>query len=390
MDEKFDKLIDEMVSEHNLYLEKFFRSGLQIPGLLFSYGGKDMKGILESKNLSEFMWEEAAKGQLHDFKINKPSSLDKEQILKFFNDISSDVDEYFQHSIDIIHQIITSTVDLIPSELNEEEKRIAKHYLDCSELLSTPLIFYKNNIHRFLSDDAQNENLSDSTRLKAQRVKLLQLFNELNYATLIAIWFRQHVYEYYYGPKENKANNASKILNYFALLESRLSNIEKNTEQTIKTTEQAFTEKKTANESLKKIKENQEEIKELVKNRNELDAEKMGTLSVEECVIIIGLIEKKYVGMKRSDCKSVGIPTETVKMKKEGTIRRNIEFWDQYQNGNKAKGRKPPKKDYSRNMSKEDFGKWYNAVLLDDYNKWKARNRIDLLSGRHTKRFGDK
>lgn len=154
--------------------------------------------------------------------------------------------------------------------------------------------------------------------------------------------------------------------------------------------ELCFMEKKAESSILKKIKENQEEIKELVKNRNELDAEKTGTLSVEECVVIIGLIEKKYVEMKRSDCESVGIPPETVKMKTEGTIRRNIEFWDQYQNGNKAKGRKPPRKDYSRNMDKVAFGKWYNEIMLNKYNKWRAANHIDTLSGRPVKRFGDK
>lgn len=395
MDKKYNNLINEMFSEHYRYLEKIVRRQLQIPGVHISFDGKDLKDILASNDLSSFMWEESAKGQLHhDWMYNKPSFPDKEQLLNNYNGYSNDVDEYFLYNITIIHQIIISTVDLIPSELNDEEKSIAQYCLDFSNILSSTLITHKNLIHRILmDDDAKNKELNDSTILrilKVQKGNLVQGFNELSYLILSATWFRQLIYEYYYGPKENQANSASIIMNFFALFESKLSNIEKNTEQTAKTTEQAFTEKKTANESLKKIKENQEEIKELVINRNEIDAEKTGTLSVEECVFIIGVIEKKYVELKQRDCIFVGIPPETVKKKTEGTIRRNIEFWDQYQNGNKAKGRKPPRKDYSRNMDKETFGKWYNEIMLNKYNKWRAANHIDTLSGRPVKRFGDK
>ena len=215
----------------------------------------------------------------------------------------------------------------------------------------------------------------------------------LNFLTMTCIFLHQIVYDYFNSPRKKKAEKADMIgLIVSALsiyLEPKINDIKNDTEQIAKKTEQVLKSRETKNESLKTIKENQEKIKELVKDRNELDAEKTGTLSVEECVVIIGLITRRYFDLKRRDCKAVGFPPEVVKMNKATTIKRNIEFWDQYQKGNKAKGRKPPRKDYSRNMSKEDFGKWYNAILLDDYNKWKARNRIDILSGRQTKRFGD-
>ena len=234
-----------------------------------------MKGILESKNLSEFMWEEAAKGQLHDFKINKPSSLDKEQILNCINDLSSDVDEYFQYSIAIIHQIITSTVNLIPAELNEEEKRIAKHCLDYSDLLSTQLIPYKNTIHRILSDDVKNEKLNDSTKLKtlkAQRASIVLIFNEVNYVILIAIWFRQHVYEYYYGPKENKAKNEALLVELYTLVK----------------------------QSLNEIKENQKETNKLIESRNE--AEKPKRLQVAKCAKdICRILKNEYTIVVKQD-----------------------------------------------------------------------------------------
>lgn len=390
MDEKFDKLINGMFPNQNQYREKLLNRELQIPGFHITVDGKDVRDILDSKGFSAFVEQDAARAQIEpNSLLNNPAILDKEKLLTYFNGYPNDVEEYFQFNISIIHQIISSMVDLIPTELNGEEKRIAQSCLDFSKMISIGLTRVIESIQGFLSNDEKDESLNDLTKLNMLRMHkncLVHGFVELNFTIIYIMWYRQHVYDYFYGPQETKANSASKILN----IESKLSNLEKYMEQIAKITEQAFTEKKTANDSLKGIKENQREIKELVKNRNELDAEKTGTLSVEECVVIIGILTKHYVELKRRDCKNVGFPPQTVKMPKEGTIRRNIEFWDQYQKGNKAKGRKPPRKDYSRNMSKEDFGKWYNKILLDDYNKWKARYRIDALSGRPTKRFGDK
>ena len=148
-----------------------------------------------------------------------------------------------------------------------------------------------------------------------------------------------------------------------------MESIRKGLEQTVVNTERT-------NKKQNEIKDSQEKLKELIINRNEIDAEKTGTLSIEQCVLIVGQIKRHYVDLKKRDCRSIGIPPETVGKVNEKTIRRYVEYWDQYLKGNKKQGRKPPRKDYSRNMSKEDYGRLINDVELDKYNKWRARNRI--------------
>ena len=104
---------------------------------------------------------------------------------------------------------------------------------------------------------------------------------------------------------------------------------------------------KAIEESTKKIqqdeKDNQKELKKLIINRNELDEEKTGILSIAECIVIIGGIQKHYYELKIKDYEKIGFPTEMIKEPEEKTIRRYLEFWDQYLNGNKEHGRPPPK-----------------------------------------------
>ena len=66
------------------------------------------------------------------------------------------------------------------------------------------------------------------------------------------------------------------------------------------------------NKKQNEIKDSQEKLKELIINRNEIDAEKTGTLSIEQCVLIVGQIKRRYVELKKRDCRSIGIPPETV------------------------------------------------------------------------------
>lgn len=126
----------------------------------------------------------------------------------------------------------------------------------------------------------------------------------------------------------------------------------------------------------KRMKDDKEELTKLIKNRNKIDEEKTGILSIEQCIIYVGKIKKHYIELRRKDCMSIGVPPESVKELKERTIRRYVELWDQYQRGNIKKGRKPPREDYSRNMTMDDYAKLINAAELDAYNKWRARNRI--------------
>lgn len=137
---------------------------------------------------------------------------------------------------------------------------------------------------------------------------------------------------------------------------------------------------KQLHDSLKKNEKLFTEIKKLIINRNEIDEEKTGILSIAQCVILIERIKTHYVEKRKKDCEDAGIPTETVKEVKERSIRRYVEYWDQTLKGNKKQGRELPRKDYSRNMSMEDYSKLFNDIELDEYNKWRARNKIYELT----------
>ena len=384
------------------YTEKFVRQDASIPGLTID--GKDIKSLLDSKGFESFLREDAYHISFDETALSNKvfSEQEKEAIISQFAGYSKDVKEYFNFNLAVIKKLISSINRMIPSDLHEDEIDAAERIKDSVQKMSYAFSLYDDCIQNKLLVLFEQEKETIGARSISAKIhhgfRLMKVMIDLNLLSMRIPLLHQIVYDYFYGPEEEKSEKADmiqiiteKVQNRLLLqLTPEINRINSRIEQMSKTTEQALTEKKTANESLKLIKKNQEEIKKLVKNRNEIDAEKTGTLSVEECVFIIGVIEKKYVELKQRDCISVGIPPETVKKKTEGTIRRNIEFWDQYQNGNKAKGRKPPRKDYSRNMDKETFGKWYNEIMLDKYNKWRAANRIDTLSGRPVKRFGDK
>lgn len=202
---------------------------------------------------------------------------------------------------------------------------------------------------------------------------LLNLFCLLSTCAMNAVKIQYRVVALFDNKAQNIEDLLRKELNPFSDLASILSremeSIRKGLEQTVVNTERT-------NKKQNEIKDSQEKLKELIINRNEIDAEKTGTLSIEQCVLIVGQIKRHYVDLKKRDCRSIGIPPETVGKVNEKTIRRYVEYWDQYLKGNKKQGRKPPRKDYSRNMSKEDYARLINDVELDKYNKWRARNRI--------------
>lgn len=393
MDEKLCKIIRDTFSQVNDFNERMKRLGSSIQGNE-TVDEFYLKNILDPEASASFFKKKAEAVK----KDEKELSSFREQFSIFCDSCFNEAIDFYRYNVSVVRTIILSIKDMIPFKLNKKEKETSETIVKVTEDLLKQLDTLNNLIQAEMDGVHHIKTKKDDTFFNTKLIAVkasapICSLVELNFLTMTCIFLHQIVYEYFNGTKKKQAEKAdmiSQIVSTLSIyLTPKINDIKNDTEQIAKKTEQVLKSRETKNESLKAIKENQEIIKELVKNRNELDAEKTGTLSVAECVVIIGLITKKYVGLMRRDCALVGIPPETVKMPREGTIRRNIEFWDQYQKGNKAKGREPPRKDYSRNMSKEDFGKWYNAILLDDYSKWKAKNRIDILSGRQTKRFGD-
>lgn len=392
MDKLLYEIINEATPQIRVFHDGFFRREASLLSFL-SIGGRKISDFSDFESFCVFLEEHPE--QINNVNPAVESSMTvstKERILDSIKNYPSDVKEYYLYYISTIRKIIASFKELIPSDTDAEGQSFRKYIEKISELFSNIITSMDAATHESLRK-AENKSLpkDESKALLQERFfqlgffSLTHIFVDFNMMTMLCMHFHQLIYEYYYGPKDNKDENADKLKQMYDLL----TNIKANQDNTSlqvnsikKDTEQILNSRETKNESLKAIKENQEKIKELVKDRNEMDAEKAGTLSVEECVVIIGLITKHYFDLMQRDCKAVGFPPEVVKMPKESTIRRNIEFWDQYQNGNKAKGRKPPRKDYSRNKSKKKFGEWYNEIQLDRYNKWKAKNRIDALRGK--------
>ena len=399
MDKKLIEVLSEVLPQVNRFSELFIRREALIPGYA-AINGKDLKDVLDSKEIAMFLQEDVDK-VLFNKEIITNLGLSKAEALKLLDGYPEEVKQYCNCNLLILHTIILSITNLVPTKIEDRDIKIQEFVDRFLVVTKNNLPNFENSILLFSDYFDQSSDIINPQMSKMFFWGMMHGLISLNLLTINSIFFHNALHEYFYGPADKKdeiVNKMDQVLSYLVNIKTNQDNtslqvnsIKKDTEQIAKKTEQVLNSRETKNESLKAIKENQEKIKELVKERNEIDAEKTGTLSVEECVIIIGLITRHYFNLKQRDCEAVGFPLEVVKMPKKSTVRRNIEFWDQYQNGNKVKGRKPPRKDYSRNMSKEKFREWYNEIQLDQYNKWKAKHCIDtLLTEKFTRKFGNK
>lgn len=267
-----------------------------------------------------------------------------------------------------IRRIVKAILDLLPSEI--EDKRVKKEVDDIrkeySEIYS---VFDKLSC-------GLKEDLKDGIELDIPDYSFF-----MGACLVLPFWFvvYLHIYDYFYGSGKNK-NDSEELLNTIKQMSAMLSLCGQginNMSKQIKNNQ-------------KETNDNQKELKKLIINRNKVDEEKTGTLSVEQCVVLIYKVKQKYYNEMLRDCLDAGIPPETLKKVSERTIRRYVEFWDQYLNGNKKQGRKPPRTDYSRNMSMEEYTKLINDVECDKYYKWRAKNKIVLLTQKKTRRFNDR
>ena len=382
MDEKFDKLINGMFPNQNQYREKLLNRELQIPGFHITVDGKDVRDILDSKGFSAFVEQDAARAQIEpNSLLNSPAILDKEKLLTYFNGYPNDVEEYFQFNISIIHQIISSMLDLIPTELNNEGKRIAQCCLDFSKMVSTGLTRVIESIQGFLSNDVKDESLNDLTKLNILRLHkscLVYGFVELNFTIIYIMWYRQHVYDYYYGPKDKKEENEASIMELFTIFKTQLMNIEKNTAQTVKNTQESIKleNKIITNQAINREKNSKEleKIEDKVNKRNRADKRK--PLTQEECADILYKYKVKYFKKKEDYLRLVGITATKPKLPKdEKMVERTIQRWDQYLSSEGEKGSKPPK-GYSRERSRKEFDDWAETLEQIAYEKWEKEQPI--------------
>ena len=219
--------------------------------------------------------------------LNNPACFDEEKRQAFFKEYEKDInnsDEFFRTIVYIINQTILSINDLIPSELSDEGKRIAEHCKDVSKSMSDGLTQCENTIRAFTLNDMNLDFLDDRLKYKliiALKKQMGYFVGEMAYIAIYAMWYRQKVYEYYYGPKENKVKNE-------VLLTELCAFVKQNAKAFTNALEQISNNMETTNKTLNEIKENQNEIKDnqnetnkLIENRNE--AEKPKRRQIAKC-----------------------------------------------------------------------------------------------------------
>lgn len=387
MDEKFDKLINGMLPNQNQFREKFLKRELQIPGLHITVDGNDVKDILDSKGFSSFVEQDASKAEVAPSSLlNNPVFLDKEKLLTYFNGYSNDADEYFQYNISIIRQIISSMVDLIPPVLNDEGKTIALCCLDFSKMMSTSLTKAIESIRSVLSNDVEDKNLKGLTKLNILRIQkgcLVHGFVELNFLIIYTMWYRQHVYDYFYGPEEEKSEKADMIKQITENVVEQMSlkftpqfdRIEKNTIQTIKDNKQIINTladiQRTQMLSDNTLKLKSERIIETVEKKNKADKRKKLTQKV--CANVIYKARMYYNNERERYLKENGITkyTKEFLLADENSIKREIQRWDSFLKSDGAKGVPPPER-YTRMVSKAEFEMFAESLEWNKYEEWKA------------------
>ena len=383
MDEKFDKLINGMFPNQNQYREKILNRELQIPGLHITVDGKDVRDILDSKGFSAFVEQDAARAQIEPSSLlNNPAIQDKEKLLTYFNGYSNDVEEYFQFNISIIHQIISSMVDLIPTELNNEEKRIAQCCLDFSKMISIGFTRVIESIQGFLSNDEKDENLNDLTKLNILRMHkscLVYGSVELNFTIIYIMWYRQHVYDYFYGSIDKKDENADVIKqisnNVLQLLSPQLNNIKKDIDKIAKDNKKYIKEIKTIKNKQEKtddkILRKSKTIIQKIENRNKVEHRKK--LTQKYCAKIIRKKIELYNEKKEDFLKEHSISKyyREFSVPETNSIKREIQRWERFLKTNGKDGIKPPA-NFTRMTSEFEFDAFAERLELEKYNEWKA------------------
>lgn len=319
--------------------------------------------------------------KIGDLKSN-PDFSNKEKILSYFDDYSNIGEEYFKYSIFTFRQIISSITDLIPSVLDDEGKEMAQGCKKMSELLSDLLSICEEGIIRSIKDDSIGDDLSDLTKSKISNLKkqfLVYCLVDLNYLTTQIILYRQHIYDYYYGPKDKKADNKALIMELSSLILTPLKNIEKKTDQIVKNSQASIELENQiiSNQAIDKEEASREHaiIQEEMKKEKRLERTK--PLKLTTC---LEAIKEVYEDPKYNYPQQFKLH--------QFAIRNQLSDWNQYLNTGGKKGKAPlPKFDFYRHTDKKAFKDWIRDVFFPDY-----RNRAHkdaLTNASHYKKIED-
>ena len=230
---------------------------------IFTIDGKDLKSLLDLKDIESFSIEDFCK-----IRINTNARFTNDELLKCFDGFPENVKVFYKYNYIFFLKVVKSVINLIPPK---REKRDAEIMESIAFFLITANI-YVNDFESIQQLYAcyidQSSNIIDPQKNKICMATMVFCQSMLFFFTIHCILFHNAVYEYFYGSSDKRDENADMIKQ----IASTLNAI-----------------KKTMNE----MKENQNEIKELVEKRNE--GEKPKRLQIAKCAKDIGrILQNEY------------------------------------------------------------------------------------------------
>lgn len=386
MDEKLYTIVKEALPQIASLNEKFIACESSIQGVL-SLDGKDISEMIKKRDCSSLLAEDPEKLFSDQSKVDcnvTPSML--EQIANSFKSYPNDVLDYFSCFITLVRNVNTSLDELIPSYLDEDGKEMAKYIEETSTLLSKIIAFFEAGIQATLKNIVEQEQPEDETqasmRLMGSKFVSFSLVHSLiglSFIAISCIHLHQVVYEYYYGAKYKKSENADMIKqivsNINTFLSPQLNSIKKDIEQITKDKKEYIKELETIKNKQEKtddrILRKSETIIQKVENRNKVERRKK--LTQKYCAKIIREKRQLYNEKREDFLKEHNILKyyREFSVPETNSIKREIQRWERFLKTNGKDGITPPA-NFTRMTSELEFQAFAERLELEKYNEWKA------------------
>lgn len=325
MNKKLKKIFREATSSMVTYNEKFVRRDMSIPGLTID--GKDIKGLLDSKDFESFLREDAFHISFDETVLSNRvfSEQEKEAILSQFAGYSKDVKEYFIFNLSVIKKLISSINHMIPSDLHEDKIDVAETIKDTLQKMSYVVSFYDDCIQNKLLVLFEQEKETFGVRSISAKInlgfRLMKTMIDLNLITMRIPLLHQIVYEYFYGPTDKKDENA-------AVIKQLASNFD------------------AINKTVNEMKENQIKANELIENRNKEEE--------------VRILSRNYCARKIQEVIDKSLPQYSIDYE---SIMKNLRNWDK----KLEKGQKVPVPGYAsiKKSSPQNFIRWVKSDYIE-------------------------
>ena len=416
MGKNLNSVFNEMLEMNlsiNIELIKRYAS-LSIPGFI-TFEGKDIDAnFINQDNIQSFIQDNYSKFEINIEKFNEHieeiRSKDKSDdamldCLKKTEALCYNPEQTTQVLLCIcstVRKIIFLIKDIIPSEINDNEKALVI-LIDCAlERMLGANDYYAHLIHDSLRPLLQKDIEKELKKYKDKKSLLLisyrqmcvssmSFLSQLFFVSMFVMYLYQEVDGYFNRPKESKESLdvlLEKVTKMNAMMVSfapKIDSIDENTQQTNSKFD-------TMGKKVEQIVEGQEDIKRKIvvqgdksdRKLNKIEdrvnkrntADKRKPLTQKECAVLLYKQKLTYLQKKENYIRQVGISAMVVHYpKNEKSVERTIQRWDQYLASEGKKGITPPK-GYSRERSREEFDRWAEVLEELAYENWKRKQPI--------------